>query len=960
MSEVETQFFTKGQREKLQGNYPIFLREKEIVWFLERGSVNLFAIEKRGESPEGPRTLIATLAAPTALFGFSGVPNTSHEMVAITEGETHLWRIPLRDVESAIDRDPAYLEAWINHLAGFYEKEICKEPQTYIEAPLSFHIEQGETVSLKRASTHQDKSKINWLEVKEGDVMFLNFPSLLVAKEPFPLTYHAWVKSLDGAQVTAYCTTSEWKKGLSHFHQLLMDYLILHQKVGAGEKKGRIEKRRLHEEEGIRHSLEEIVSVLNPFKPEEIPGSLDPLFQACQLVGEPLKLHFQKPEPIRNQNALEIVKKIAEDSGVRYREVRLSGPWWKKDSGPILGFYGPEFKPIALLEKKPGRYEMVEPANGARTPVDQTNAGQISLVGFTFYPTFPNQVLSGKNVLQFYLKHHAGAFKSLIFYSLIAALLSLFPPFATGILLNKAIPDANMSLLSQTTAALFLAAVASSIFIFFRSLAFARLEGLSSGRIQTAMWDRLLKLPVSFFRRYSSGNLILRVMSTEWMRSLLSGNASRILFSGIFSLFYVFAMAVYAPSLTFIAVGFLLVSFLITLACSILYYRMQMKFYEWEALINSFVIQIISSVAKIRTVGAEKSAFAKWALLYAPYKKIELRSQNLRNVVKAMNYILPFLMYFALFSYVISHGISYTVGTFIAFNTAFVSFYLAMTDLSNTVLEMLPILPLWERTKVIVSEPLEEQRSPKRPGLLTGEIHVDEVSFQYEQKGPKILHHVSLKANPREFIGIVGPSGCGKSTLIRLLLGLEKPISGAIYYDNQDLASLSIHDLRKQIGVVLQDGGVIAGSIYDNLACGGNYSQEELENALEISGFADDITQFPMGLHTYLTIGGTTLSGGQKQRLLIARALLPNPKILLLDEATSALDNRNQEKVIASIDHLDVTRIVIAHRLSTIRHADRIYVMQNGEFVQTGTFEELAAQPGLFYTMLKRQELLKD
>lgn len=159
------------------------------------------------------------------------------------------------------------------------------------------------------------------------------------------------------------------------------------------------------------------------------------------------------------------------------------------------------------------------------------------------------------------------------------------------------------------------------------------------------------------------------------------------------------------------------------------------------------------------------------------------------------------------------------------------------------------------------------------------------------------------------------------------------------------------------MGVVLQGGGIIAGTLYQNIVAGGRYSQEEIDRAIRLSGFHRDLDYFPMGLHTMIPMNGETLSGGQKQRLLIARALLPRPKILLLDEATSALDNKSQNEISSNIDQLDITRIVIAHRLSTIRNANRIYVIQEGRVSQSGTFDELAKEKGLFSDMLRRQKL---
>lgn len=176
-----------------------------------------------------------------------------------------------------------------------------------------------------------------------------------------------------------------------------------------------------------------------------------------------------------------------------------------------------------------------------------------------------------------------------------------------------------------------------------------------------------------------------------------------------------------------------------------------------------------------------------------------------------------------------------------------------------------------------------------------------------------------------------------------------------MYYDNFDLASLDIQAVRRQLGVVLQNGRIGTGSIFENIAAGANITRDQANLAALRAGLADDITSFPMGLHTVISEGGTNLSGGQRQRLLIARALVNQPKIILMDEATSSLDNRAQAIVTQSLDQLNATRIVIAHRLSTIRNADRIYVIEAGRAVQVGTFEELVNTEGLFAQLVARQ-----
>jgi ABC-type bacteriocin/lantibiotic exporter with double-glycine peptidase domain len=161
--------------------------------------------------------------------------------------------------------------------------------------------------------------------------------------------------------------------------------------------------------------------------------------------------------------------------------------------------------------------------------------------------------------------------------------------------------------------------------------------------------------------------------------------------------------------------------------------------------------------------------------------------------------------------------------------------------------------------------------------------------------------------------------------------------------------------LRCQIGVVLQSSRLLSGSLFQNIVGSSLLDQNAAWAAAEAAGLADDIRQMPMGMHTMVSEGGSTFSGGQRQRLLIARALARQPRILLFDEATSALDNRTQAIVSRSLERLNATRIVIAHRLSTIQHADRIYVMDRGRIVQTGTYDSLQAEPGLFRLLVERQ-----
>ncbi|MFJ7921657.1 ABC transporter ATP-binding protein [Lysinibacillus fusiformis] len=329
-------------------------------------------------------------------------------------------------------------------------------------------------------------------------------------------------------------------------------------------------------------------------------------------------------------------------------------------------------------------------------------------------------------------------------------------------------------------------------------------------------------------------------------------------------------------------------------------------------------------------------------------------------VVNTITDVAPLLV-IAYAGYEVING-TLSVGTMVAFIAYIERLYGPLRRLVSSSTTLTQSIASMDRMFDLMDEPYEVKNKVDARDLrsATGEVRFDHVSFQYEKEGVSILNNINFTINPGETVAFVGMSGGGKSTIISLIPRFYDATDGVVTIDGQDVRDVTLHSLRSQIGIVLQDNILFSDSVKENILMGKpDATDEQVIEAAKAANAHDFIMTLPNGYDTKVGERGVKLSGGQKQRVAIARVFLKNPPILILDEATSALDLESEALIQESLEELahKRTTIIIAHRLSTITHADKIFVIDHGQLIECGNHEQLMTKQGTYYDLFQVQHL---
>ena len=936
----------------------MILNDSTRAWLIVSGSVDLFLVDLAETVAQSSLAYLGTLDVGSLMMGVGGVLADGFEttIMAQAASETMLRPLDLAEIDADV------LDAWITVIAEWCAPGLA--PSVSVQVQSGTPIDTGE-----EGLTLIGSRTVVWIGGTAAGLSLYE-EGLDCGFDAIPVCRYLWAVAAGGQSLRSEATEVWLAKrrvdgtlvrDMAAVHAAMLTQCRKRRQRAEAKERGRFQEKVLRDGHVFAVALRELTYPLLPegAKHFEQSSRMSGALEACHAVGSVMGIPIHAPEhEIQEEKAEQAILRIASASGVRYRQVLLRDAWWKQDQGPMVGLTLNGVSAVALLPKNARSYVMLDPVAGTSIPVTETLSSTLDAHAYVLYRSFPNRKLNAKDILIFGLRNGKKDLTTILIVGMMSGLLAMAMPIATGVLFDDVIPEGQRNNLVQLSVILFSASVAMFLMGLGQSFATQRLEGRMESEMEAAVWDRLMNLPTAFFRRFTTGDLASRSLAINQIRQTLTGTATSAILSGIFSVFSFALLFSYSVKLALAATALAACAILFSVVSTLVTVRLDRRILAMQGKIAGRVAELLQGVAKFRVSGTEPRAFARWAHDYTWQKQNMLTAAKVSLATTLFNTVFPAAT--SIFIYVLAANMarqdpSFSTGRFLAFNAAFGQFLGATLGFSAAMLSLVSIVPTYERAKPILEELPELKAEMKKPGALRGDIEVSHVHFRYEKDGRVILKDISFSIRAGQYIALVGESGCGKSTLMRLLLGFEKPESGSIFYDGQDLAELDMQAVRRQIGVVLQAGKLMSANIHVNIIGAALLTMNDAWAAAEAVGLADDIRDMPMGMYTVINESGSGLSGGQRQRILIARSIVHRPRILFFDEATSALDNYTQSVVSKSLDAMQATRIVIAHRLSTIRHADVILVFKEGRLHESGTYDELLSQDGHFAELAKRQ-----
>ena len=640
---------------------------------------------------------------------------------------------------------------------------------------------------------------------------------------------------------------------------------------------------------------------------------------------------------------IEQIETLLDRYNVFFRYITLTDGWWTRCTGNIIGFLTDDNTPVVL---KPGftDYTFIHPRT-RKLMTASKHGDLLKKKALISCPPFKEEKLTIKTIVR-----HAASSLCMYdwIYSLIACigvtLLTMFTPYVSKLIFSEVIPSGEVGLIVPIATLLFSAAAGLVMVEIVRNLVVVRIKDKVEYTLQTALMSRLLLLPATFAKKFTPGDLSNRLLSLSRISSSLTANFLSTILTFLFSTIMFIQFFTYGGPLLY--TGIIVISIQIIAIMLEYYYtkKVQLSVNASGSHLIGMLFSLFSGIQKIKTTGAEFRAFHQWTKTYAPTEAYSSRQPLASFYVTGVSYCLKFLPMIVTMWAAWHYRLS--LSDYIAYCAVLGLVCNAVSNLQSITKIVSRLLPEIQLCRPILDAQLEVREDTHVVKTITGRLDIRGLKFRYADNMPLLFDGLNLSINSGDYIALVGASGCGKSTLMRLMMGLEHPLAGSIFYDQYDIEDINLRSLRHYcIGICMQDGQLVEGTIRDNIIFDNPLlTDDDAWEAARMAALDEDIRNMPLGMDTPITVDGKGVSGGQRQRILIARAVVRKPKVLFLDEATSALDNISQHVVVENLAKLKCTRIVIAHRLSTIQRCNRIIVLKEGRVAADGSFKELKAR----------------
>ena len=612
---------------------------------------------------------------------------------------------------------------------------------------------------------------------------------------------------------------------------------------------------------------------------------------------------------------------------------------------------------VVLREVRGERVVIVDPAQGEREVSPDELSRRFSGVALEAWPQSgfaPRDEAQQVSVARL-VGRVSGLWPSLwrvLSVSLALEFLALLTPLFTQWIVDHVIVSRDLDLLSTLAVGFMLLLLIQQLFTLVRSWLVLRIGTQLKVQWRSNVLAHLMQLPLDYFARRHLGDVMSRFNSINNIQQVLTTTFVEAALDGLMVLLALALMLAYSPQLTAVAVLSVVLYALVRAARYRPLREATAERLVRAALESSHLLETIRGMRTIRLFAHHDDRLSAWQTLMVGEVNAGLRTQKLdifyRLVRRTLSGTFALLLLWMGAREVIADTLS--VGMLLAFLAYRGQFDNRFSELVNKWFDLRMLRLDAQRLSDIVLTPAEPLTGaaaapvPAEPPV----VEVKGLSFRYADASPDVLTGVDLRVPAGQALGITGPSGCGKSTLMLLMLGIHAAREGRIEIDGQPLERIGLEAWRAQVGTVLQDDVLFAGSIADNIAFfDPDQDRARIEDCARLAAIAEDIARLPMGYQTLVGDMGTTLSGGQKQRVLLARALYRRPRLLILDEATSHLDIDREARVGRAIAGLSMTRIVIAHRPQTLALLDRVVEIDNGRIVRDETGADYAARMGL-------------